>query len=169
MHILLLRNSICTICYCVTTWIKKENLKVTIAIHHVNSCPKRPIRILSHFYDFDTLLISLNTWGRSLDKHLHENWTTHKSLSVAEILKVKPCLECKAWWASGSQQLLQSIPYLCPYPWKSLHLCWNFTPWVFHLQEMKKGRDTLSGPFTSQCDPFQHQFVIPHASDVRNA
>lgn len=78
------------------------------------------LRIHSHFNDFDTSLIGLNTCGRSLDKHLHESWTTHKSLAVAEILKVKPCLGCKAWWASGSQQILPSIPYLCPYPWKTI-------------------------------------------------
>lgn len=38
--------------------------------------------------------------------------------AVAEILKVKPCLECKASWMSlrhPIKQILPSTPYLCPY------------------------------------------------------
>lgn len=113
---------ICYLLLCDTRKLNKT-LKLTIAIYHPNSYPKRPIRVHSHFNDFDNSLINLKTSRRSPDKHLHERWTTHKSLSVTEILKVKPCLVCKTSWMSLGQplkQILSSPPYLCPYRWKTI-------------------------------------------------
>lgn len=148
---------------------KEDNFNV---IYHVNSCPKRPIRIHSHFNGFDTSLISLNTRGRSLDKHLHESRPTHKDLSVAEMLDVKPCLECKASWMSLRQPIKQILPstlYLCPYLWKTISA--GTSHHRSFTQEMKKGWDRVKQcePFTSNYDPFHHQFVIPHANDESHA